>query len=128
MKKISTPVKVVAGLAIIIVVYLIYTAYKAKKDVSDQVNETPVTPSAPNSNPGTATVNNDTVLKKGSKNDRVLWLQGYYNKYVVPIDRKDKIKYDGIFGDETLKAVKHVMGTDSTTWTKFKARVDYNYR
>lgn len=128
MKKVSTPVKIFVTISLIIVIYLVYTKYKAKKETTTVADETPVTPSLPNSNVGTTAVNNDTILKKGSKNDRVLWLQGYYNKYVAPIDHKDKIEYDGIFGSETEKAVKHVMGTTSTTWTKFKSRVDYNYK
>lgn len=73
-------------------------------------------------------IDNNTILKKEmAKNDRVKWVQNYFNKYVAPSRGLAKITYDGVFGSKTEDAVFKTLGKKTTTWTEFKSHVDSNY-
>ncbi len=111
-------------------IYKIYIWYKNRNSIAPEqsistIGTTPGTTIVPSNI--APEVSNDTILKKGSKNDRVQWVQNYYNKYVVPKNGGTKLVEDGVFGSKTEAAVFHVMGKKTVSWTEFKKRVDYNF-
>ncbi|HRO75949.1 MAG TPA: hypothetical protein PLP27_07365, partial [Crocinitomicaceae bacterium] len=71
---------------------------------------------------------NETVLKRGSKCDRVQWIQHYFNTKVLPKVTGTRLVEDGIFGEKTELAVKQITGSTKTTWTNFKSKVDQKYK
>jgi len=133
----------IAIVASIIVYY--YTIVKPKKDLDRQISDSenagsgtsaPSTSGGSTStgNPtGPAPLSNNTILKWKSplmKGDRVQWLQNYYNKYVKLRQSLNKtpswptLDDDGVFGENTHKAVFRVMGKHETSWQAFKDKVD----
>lgn len=134
-KKINNAIYIVIA---VVIVFLIWknrdkiknfiTGRKAEdKDMAEKsANNTPSTGTS--STGAKETVTNDTILKRGSRNDRVFWVQSHFNKYVAPAKNLKKIEWDGIFGEETEKAVKATLGKTSTTWTEFKKHVESKYK
>jgi hypothetical protein len=134
-KNVNTGIYIAIAALLAFALYKGYKWWKAKKD--DTPTGTPKTiadssPAAINNTKSTATsstgkkvtIDNDTVLKKGMKGDRVQWLQDYYNKWVQPSRGGTKLVDDGNFGAKTEEAVKGTMGKTETSWTTFKSRVD----
>lgn len=130
--KIQKKHKIYIGVVVALVVaYLIYRAWKAKKEnapVTPPTNFNTQTPTQTVVNNTPVTIDNNTILKRGSRNDRVQWVQYYFNKYVK--DKKGMVRLDddGIFGEKTEKAVKATLGKTTTTWTEFKNHVDTKFK
>ncbi|MCO5258673.1 MAG: hypothetical protein M9916_00840 [Crocinitomicaceae bacterium] len=130
--KIQKKHKIYIGVAVaLIVAYLIYRAWKAKKENVPAVQPSNFNTQAPTQtvvNNTPVTIDNNTILKRGSENDRVQWVQYYFNKYVKDKKGMARLDEDGVFGEKTEKAVKATLGKTSTTWTEYKDFVDNNFK
>ncbi len=124
--------KLIIGVIILVVVIVVFRFLKKSKGSTPGTPPPSLTtqtapvaaPSAP-SNPSSApTCSNDTVLKRGSKCDRVEWVQYYYNKYVAIPLNKTKLDQDGAFGSKTESAVNAVLGKKTTTWSEWKKKLE----
>lgn len=98
---------------------------KASQDALPEMGAAATTSAATStaSNSTTSTCTNQTLLKRGSRCDRVQWVQFLYNKYYAIPQGKTKLVEDGIFGANTEAAVKTIMGTITTTYADFYNRI-----
>jgi hypothetical protein len=127
--------QIVLLISAVVIIYFVYTFFIKnsgdKNGIAPDVNvDYPKpTPAKTNSTTETLTdVGGNGVLKVGSKNRQVYWLQSYYNEnYAFPRGIA-KIALDGSFGNQTKNAVTSTIGTNSlivsTTWNDFKKWVD----
>ncbi len=123
------------AIVIIVIILILFFVVRYIRARNDQAGEKSLLGSSPSSGsssgsskPTPTVVDNNTTLKKGmAKNDRVMWVQSHFNKYVAPARGYAKISYDGVFGSKTEDAVFKTLGKKTTTWTEFKAHVESNY-
>lgn len=136
----------IVALAIIVsIIVYYYMIVKPQKEAEGTTGIEPYSPVIPSSSsstssassgsssPVTPTMTNTTLLEWKSplmKGDRVQWVQNAYNKVALKRKSKNKlpdwpiIQEDGVFGENTHKAVNRVMGKYKTTWTEFKQKTD----
>lgn len=123
------------AIIIVVVILILFFVVRYVRARNDQAGEKslpgPSSGSGSSSGSPKATptvIDNNTTLKKGmAKNDRVMWVQSHFNKYVAPARGYAKIAYDGVFGSKTEDAVFKTLGKKTTTWNEFKAHVESNY-
>lgn len=122
---------IIIALVAVVVLYFGWKMYKNYKSTQEPGNLDNSSPSTGTVTEGgiskSVTMDNNTVLKRGSKGDRVDWVQYYFNKYVAEKKKMTPLARDGIFGAKTEAAVKATLGKTSTTWTEYKAHVESKY-
>lgn len=132
MKKWSLTKKIIVFAVIALVIYVIYKNVKGKvsRDTSNVSLSTASTGySTPVSNTGSTSTTtnsgctNSTVLKKGSKCDRVQWSQYKINQ-VKDVLGIAKLTEDGIFGSKTETAFQKLLGKKTGSWNEVKTKVD----
>lgn len=120
--------KIVIGAVVVIIVFLIAKAIMSKKgNTKDTTSSTGGTATASIVSAGTTTTTagctNTTVLKKGTRCDRVQWSQYKINQVYGRLGISP-LTEDGIFGSKTEAAFQKLLGKKSGTWTEVKSKAD----
>lgn len=116
---------IIGGVILIVIIFIIVKVVRAKK-----LNSTPIasttTSTASVTSTGTSsagTCSNSTILKRGTKCDRVQWAQYKINKVSSKLGIA-KLVDDGIFGSKTEAAFQKLLGKKSGSWNEVQAKVD----
>lgn len=111
--------KVIIILVVVLVLWIIWKNAKGRKSYTEP-SDTTSTPSVATAPTGCT---NTTVLKRGSKCDRVQWAQ-YKINTVRDILKIERLADDGVFGAKTESAFIKLLGKNSGTWNEVKAKAD----
>lgn len=127
-KKNNTTRNIIIGIVILVVIYFVFKNFKTN-NTNTNTNATNSTPNNINNTPTQTqpACTNTTILKRGSKCDRVQWVQNYFNTKVLPKVVGTPLVEDGVFGEKTELAVKQITGYTQTSWSAFKSAVDQKY-
>lgn len=120
--------KIVIGAVVVIVVFLIAKAIMSKRGNTKETATAGTTATASGtanivSSGTTAGCTNTTVLKKGSRCDRVQWSQYKINQVYGRLGISP-LTEDGIFGSKTEAAFQKLLGKKTGTWTEVKSKAD----
>lgn len=119
MKNKSTLKKVIIALVIIFVIYLIWKNIKGKnaQGSTTATGSNSVSSGSSSTSSASSGCTNTTVLKKGSKCDRVQWSQ-YKINAIRTILGIEKLAEDGVFGSKTEAAFQKLLGKKTGTWNE----------
>lgn len=122
MKKISTPVKILIVVILLVIIVVAIRKYRASKQENASTATTPIKASSGITTKPALICENTTVLKKGSKCDRVEWAQYEINKVASKLGIA-KLAQDGIFGTKTEAAFKKLLGKSSASYAEVRDKV-----
>lgn len=121
--------QIIIGLVIVVVLYVIFKVWKGKNLNSTPSQTTaPVTTASYTSPTGSTTTGasgctNSSLLKKGSKCDRVQWSQYKINQVASKIGIA-KLTEDSVFGSKTETAFQKLLGKKTGSWNEVLTKVN----
>lgn len=121
--------QIIIGLVIVVVLYTIFKVWKGKKQNSlPAPSNVPVATASYTSPAGGSTseasgCTNSSILKKGSKCDRVQWSQYKINQVASKLGIA-KLTEDSVFGSKTEAAFQKLLGKKTGSWNEVLSKVN----